>query len=34
MSDDSIDFKAGRRTALKGMAAILATGVAPVVLAQ
>ena len=34
MSDDSNDFKAGRRTALKGMAAILATGVAPVVLAQ
>lgn len=34
MSDDSIDFKAGRRTALKCMAAILATGVAPVVLAQ
>ncbi|ANJ71078.1 extracellular solute-binding protein [Ralstonia insidiosa] len=34
MSDDSIDFKAGRRTALKGMAAILATGIAPVVLAQ
>ena len=34
MSDDSNDFKASRRTALKGMAAILATGVAPVVLAQ
>lgn len=34
MSDDSNDFKAGRRTALKGMAAILATGIAPVVLAQ
>ena len=34
MSDDSIDFKAGRRTALKGMAAIRATGIAPVVLAQ
>ena len=34
MSDDSNDFKSSRRTALKGMAAILATGVAPVVLAQ
>jgi len=34
MSDNSNDFKASRRTALKGMAAILATGVAPVVLAQ
>ncbi|KJK04426.1 ABC transporter substrate-binding protein [Burkholderiaceae bacterium 26] len=34
MSDDSNDFKAGRRTALKGMAAILATGVVPAVHAQ
>jgi len=34
MSDDSNDFKAGRRTALKGMAAILATGVVPAIHAQ
>lgn len=34
MSDDSNDFKAGRRTALKRMAAILATGVVPAVHAQ
>jgi len=34
MSDDSIDFKSGRRTALKGMAAILATGIVPAVHAQ
>ncbi|MCT7326351.1 ABC transporter substrate-binding protein [Ralstonia mojiangensis] len=34
MSDDSNDFKAARRTALKGMAAILATGVVPAIHAQ
>ncbi|CAJ0868968.1 hypothetical protein R20233_01550 [Ralstonia sp. LMG 32965] len=34
MSDDSNDFKAGRRIALKGMAAILATGVVPAIHAQ
>ncbi|PLT16528.1 MULTISPECIES: extracellular solute-binding protein [Ralstonia] len=34
MSDDSNDFKAGRRTALKGVAAILATGVVPAIHAQ
>jgi len=34
MSNDSNDFKAGRRSALKGVAAILATGVFPAVHAQ
>lgn len=34
MSDDSNDFKTGRRTALKGMAAILATGIVPAIHAQ